>query len=291
MTKLYLIFLFKILILLNISSILNAAAKADPPVAKSATSTENTKDAPSNNTPADTTPELEPPMIEGGGLVPAGEGEKKTAPIANPPIIYVDPTTNMYTDPNGPDLKLLWNCKYNPKLNQEKCLETIFHFCMGRCSRLNCAILTNRAICLDLCGVHNPNMQPCIEAGQTDPTIKEIPLGNANDPNMQQWMGIDPSLAMMGLGAGAALLGGGLAIKGLTGLGKKIGSGVKAIGHKIGSTAKAVGQKITSAPKAIGHKISSTAKATGNKITSTAKESGKKIKKAFSFKKKRKLRF
>ena len=124
--------------------------------------------------------------------------------------------------PYDPNLEELWNCKYNQKFPLDKCIEIQSFFC-SRCSRLNCAILENRAICLDICDPRHPLMQPCVQAGKMN--IRKLPA-LPPDPKLVQQMIMQQQQLMMqqqiiALGAGAAAAGIGAAAKGIGGLFKK----------------------------------------------------------------------
>lgn len=119
------------------------------------------------------------------------------------------------------DFDLLWTCRQSPASikDKEKCATAMQFFCAGRCTRLNCAILTNRATCLDVCGSNNPMMEPCIMAGKRNTSVN-IPLqsfpvtGAGYNPMIG--MGMNPGMA------GAAMIG------------SMAGSGISAIASGVG---------------------------------------------------------
>jgi hypothetical protein len=110
-----------------------------------------------------------------------------------------------------PDLEFLWNCKRNPKMGADRCAAAMHFFCTGRCTRLNCAILTNRSICLDICGPSNPMMEPCVSAGKRNPNFVSLgqnfsgyPPGMMPPTMMPPMMGgMDPLMAAGGMLGGA----------------------------------------------------------------------------------------
>ena len=223
---------------------------------------------------------------------PADSDEKKptTAPIANPAIIYTDITNNFSYEPYAPDLELLWNCKYSENIDGDKCLQAQVFFC-GRCSRLNCAILKNRAVCLDICGAHNPLMKPCVEAGQRIMTLQELPESPKKDQDnnaITAGQGIDPNMALLGLGLGAAGLGVAAAAagidagaKGLKGLkGPHIKSALNKAGHAIKSEVNKESKEAAAAAKKAAAETAKVAKEQAAAAAKASKEAADAAKKA-----------
>ncbi len=267
----------------------NTADKAETTPASSVdthsttTPTVNHGDAPklsehsSESSPPPNAPEPAPSKTPEGDSekAPPTDDEKKptTAPIANPAVIYTDVTNNVSYSPDAPDLELLWNCKYGDNMDADKCIQAQVFFC-GRCSRLNCAILENRAVCLDLCGAKNPLMKPCVEAGQRIMTLQELPKSpedNQNANAMAYGLGLDPRMALLGLGLGAGALGAAAGIGALKGIkGPHIISGAKKAGHAIASGAKKAAAATEKAAKIA---AAATAKAAKEAAAATAKAS------------------
>lgn len=104
----------------------------------------------------------------------------------------------------GPNLEMLWNCKRNPTMSKEKCANEMQLFCSGYCTRLNCAILTNRTICLDVCNASNPMMAPCVSAGKRNILKQHLapqtfPTGVGTYPPGYGGMGMNPMMGGMGM--------------------------------------------------------------------------------------------
>ncbi len=151
----------------------------------------------------------------------------------DPTSIDAEPKMDMTTDSSGPlsgdmmpgpNLDMMWNCKHNPGANQEQCATSMQLFCSGFCSRLNCAILTNRTTCLEICSDSNPMMEPCVSAGKRKRGVQAAPSTfNVANPNlppaagpspmdmqqqmMMQQMMMQQQMMMMGVGAAGAGLG------------------------------------------------------------------------------------
>ncbi len=159
----------------------------------------------------------------GSGETPLGVDPTSPDSDINAPIPEPDPANTENPDgsqtagtdkPPPPvsevDFDLLWNCAKAPNMNQQKCDSARYFFCTGRCTRLNCAILTNRQICVDVCGTSHPMMKGCIEAGKRTPAVAA--LARSNMPMMgYPPPGYNPMMAggMPNPGmAGAAMMGG-----------------------------------------------------------------------------------
>lgn len=165
---------------------------------------------------------------------------------------YRNPLTPPPTLGRGPNLEILWECKRNPeKINQDQCIGEMHFFCSGYCTRLNCAILSNRSICLDVCNVSNPLIVACVEAGVRNKLIQhppppQSPTGTAGayppgapmDPTMMAAMGLMAAAPLIGEGIGAAA--------------KGIGSAASATSKGLGSAAKKTSKGLGSATKKIG---------------------------------------
>ena len=143
-------------------------------------------------------------------------GVDSTSPIADTqasiPEPSTDETSSATQDPlpvHGVDFEFLYNCANSPNMNQQKCDTARYFFCTGRCTRLNCAILTNRKICIEICGTAHPMMEGCIAAGKRNPAVAA--LADSMTPMMPYPpQGMNP---MTGAGmnpgmAGAAMMGG-----------------------------------------------------------------------------------
>lgn len=195
-------------------------------------------------------------------------------------IWNTDLSAQIITSTPPPNLEFLWNCKRNPDMGGDQCEAAIFFFCQGRCTRLNCAILSNRSVCIDVCGVENPQIQPCVLAGKRDPRFLSKPAvlntGGMYPP------GYDPSMMAMGglLGSGIAALAGGIGVaagaigKGVTGAANAVGSGVtgaaNAVGNGVTGAANAVGSGVTSAAGIVGSGVTGAAGVVGSGATGAA---------------------
>ncbi len=171
-------------------------------------------DNPSNK-PAAETPGITPPAPDSPASTTPAADQKETNTDKNssPPP---SPSTESSTEAKGsydPNLSDLWNCKYNKNFSLDKCIEIQSFFC-SRCSRLTCAILENRAICLDICDPRHPLMQPCVQAGKMN--VRKLPA-LPPDPKLVQQMMMQQQQMMMGLG----VAGMGAAAKGIGGMFKK----------------------------------------------------------------------
>lgn len=170
----------------------------------------------------------------------------KPDPNAPPPISDSGASgenASVSTPSQSIDFDLLWSCKRNSVIkDKEKCATAMQFFCAGRCTRLNCAILTNRAICLDVCGSNNPMMEPCVMAGKQKAAIstpmQNFPAmgGGGYSPMMTGGMGMmDPNMAGAAmLGSAAASGVGALA----SGIGSLFGGGKKDDGKSKSSSSK-----------------------------------------------------
>ncbi len=170
-------------------------------------------------------------------------------------ITWKDLSAQIISRTPAPNLEFLWNCKRNPDMGGDQCEAAILFFCQGRCTRLNCAILTNRSVCIDICGVENPEIKPCVLAGKRDPKFLSKPrVLNAGMGGMYP-PGYDPSMmAMAGLlGSGITALAGGVGVaagaigKGVTGAANKVSSGVKGATNKVSKAAKSAADKVKKA--------------------------------------------
>lgn len=156
------------------------------------------KDAPADTNPAETPLGVDPtsPNSDTQAPIPEAPPEEPAATAEIPPV-------------HGVDFDFLYNCANAPNMNQQKCDTARYFFCTGRCTRLNCAILTNRKICVEVCGTAHPMMEGCIAAGKRNPAVAAladsmVPMMPYPQPGMNPMMGAGMNPGM----AGAAMMGG-----------------------------------------------------------------------------------
>ena len=142
------------------------------------------------------------------GTPQAGNASSSTPSAGSTPTPSADVTAGVASNASGgtitntvdqnlPNLQFLWKCRRDPSMDKGKCTDYMFHFCTNRCSRLTCAILTNRSICLDVCGRTLPIMEACVMAGKRKPVI----LVKLPQPPMDPGAGMNPNSAMAGMAA------------------------------------------------------------------------------------------
>lgn len=193
--------------------------------------------------------------------------------------------SQIITSTPQPNLEFLWNCKRNPEMGGDQCQAAIFFFCQGRCTRLNCAILTNRSVCIDVCGVENPQIQPCVMAGKRDPRFLSKPA-IINTGMGRIYPGYNPMMGMNGsLDGGIAAIAGGIGTAASV-IGKGVADTVNTIKKGTIDTVNTIGKGTTDAANTVGKgttdtvsKISGGTIDTANTIekgtTSTANTIGK----------------